>query len=169
MKRLIVAACLVLMPAAFAQDGGVYRWTDRQGQDHYTDDPSTIPQEYRKKAQRTEGRELMEVSTGESADRGAATTRSASVGPDEETWRGRFQAAHQRVASLEAQLQKDRELVRTSVPELRAGIPRTSDAVREAQARIDENERALTTAREELEALDREASREAVPREWRRP
>lgn len=171
MKRLIAAACLALTPAAFAQDAGasVYRWTDRQGQDHYTDDPSTIPEAYRKKAQKTSGRELMEVRTGEPAPTGDSGGWSASSGPDEETWRKRFAEAQERISALEQQLAQDREQVRSSVPELRGGVPRTSQAVVEARARIAENERALTAARQALEALDREASAEAVPREWRRP
>lgn len=175
MTRLIAALCLAVAVPAVAQEtedagGGVYRWTDQSGQDHYTDDPTTIPERYRKKATRTEGRELMEVTAeGVRTSASSAGTYSPPVGPNEDAWRERFAALHKQIAALEAQLEKDRALVKNSVPQLWGGVPRTAPEVAEAQERIPTTEQKLAEARAALEELDREASREAVPREWRRP
>ena len=51
-----LAALIVISALAAAVSAGAatYRWTDRQGVIHYTDNPASIPQEYRDKIEKSE-------------------------------------------------------------------------------------------------------------------
>lgn len=55
--RILLTAVLFLSTAAAAQT--IYRWTDKRGEVHYTDDPSSLPAGA--KLETTEGEELMVV------------------------------------------------------------------------------------------------------------
>lgn len=59
---------LVLLAApAFAQDQ-VWTWKDETGEEHYTNDQSSIPEKFRKKAKATQGEELSVVKIREGAN-----------------------------------------------------------------------------------------------------
>jgi len=92
----------------------------------------------------------------------------------EARWRSRFRAAHDEIA----QLARDAEADRTKLSSPEAGgvgvvynargaaVPNPElDRIREHLART---EQALEDAQRHLDDLEREASRESVPREWRR-
>jgi hypothetical protein len=55
--RTLAAALVFLSAAASAQTPKIYRWTDKKGEVHYTDDLSTVPKGA--KLETTEGEELM--------------------------------------------------------------------------------------------------------------
>jgi hypothetical protein len=49
----------IFLPSPFLFSGEVYRWTDKRGTIHFTDDASKIPEEYSEKAERIEVPEEM--------------------------------------------------------------------------------------------------------------
>ena len=72
-RALPVLALLLLALPAGAEE--IYRWTDAQGEVHYTNDLATIPKTRRKSAVRTSGEELGAVLSG---DAPAATAPEAA-------------------------------------------------------------------------------------------
>ncbi len=104
--------CLAAVAAlALAQE--VYRWTDEEGEIHYTNDRSTIPEKFRKKAEPVKGGEVSTLKPSRQrpapsaepevsgADQGASAPAPES---DEDRWRREFREAHQRIADLESQI-----------------------------------------------------------------
>jgi hypothetical protein len=71
--RLALALLLLASPS-FAQDQ-VWTWSDESGEQHFTNDKSTIPEKFRSKAKSTAGDELSIVKTRE----GTADKRPAEV------------------------------------------------------------------------------------------
>lgn len=182
MRRLLLAAGLWLALPATAQP--IYRWIDAQGEEHFTDDPASIPAEYRKVAQPMRGFEARKspalgpsaapaMTPDPSAAAEEAQRREQEVAR-EKRWREAFRAAREKVATLERALAADRAKVADPAA---AGMPlrRLADGTilpsfeyEAAQQRVARNEAELARAQEALEDLDRSASREAVPQEWRR-
>jgi len=98
--------------------GEIYTWTDKEGVEHYTDDPNTIPREARRRV--TAGAELGRVETGGTPLPVAAQPipiappvviiqQAAPVVDREEKWRKLFRDARERIASLEDEIESDRK------------------------------------------------------------
>jgi len=178
--RMVRALRLTLLGlatvAALAAAEEVYRWTDEQGEVHYTNDRSTIPEKFRKKAEPVKGGELFTVTPSqEGPSRTRAPEASADQGapaqaPDEESWRRQFREAHQHIADLEKQIAEDRQMLDGGAlaPKLTQGVMKMDPRFGETQERIQKNEQELARAREALDDLERKASQEAVPWDWRR-
>lgn len=187
-RSLLVAALVaVLAPRAHAQE--VYSWTDAEGTTHFTDDPAAVPRGVR--ASPVEG-------VGMSVVRGAprpAPAPPADAAPDagvvrirrerkdpaaeERSWREAFRAAHATVRELEASVAAGaREVEEINGLPVRGriqcanmggsclgfGDPRWE----QSRQKLAADRAALVRAREALEALERRASSQSVPREWRR-
>lgn len=101
--------------------GEIYTWTDKEGVEHFTDDPNTIPKDARRRT--TTGSELGRVETG-SAPAPAANPQAIPVAPPvvivqqaapvpdpEEKWRRLFREARERIANLEDEIESDRKKV----------------------------------------------------------
>ncbi len=177
-----VVLLLWLGPSALAQP--IYRWVDEEGVTHYTNDAS-VPRGQR--AQVTRGDEISVISTpptkrasASAPSRGATAEQNAQpqdVG-DEQQWRRAFRDAYARIAELQSAIESDRNLERygrgvpwrfPSSPIYGRGRLGWFDPwYDEVDQRIRQNEAELRQAREALDDLERNASREAVPREWRR-
>jgi hypothetical protein len=191
----VLAASLSAAPA-LAQDR-IYRWVDAGGEVHYTNDPSSIPSARRPQARVTRGAELMvvqtrpdsppprppaapaEASTGAPAaaarplDEGVPPPPGALTG-DEARWRDQFKKAHGDVTRLEKAAQEDRarlaDPAANGIPVVldpRGGVKPNPELDR-VKERLTRTEQDLDGARRKLDDLDRQASRESVPREWRR-
>ncbi|HEY3307999.1 MAG TPA: DUF4124 domain-containing protein [Desulfuromonadaceae bacterium] len=52
--KLAVLVITSALAAAVSAEAATYRWTDRQGVIHYTDNPASIPPEYRNKLNKSE-------------------------------------------------------------------------------------------------------------------
>ena len=169
-----------------------FSWIDDDGSVHYTDDESQVPASKRRKARVTKGADIGEVSKSHvtlelpdpalpkeskgadpeadaPAHRSLPKTEEPAPKPDPETvWRGRFGEIHQRMRKLQAQLDADqKDLDQTSVM-----VPGSDSTPNPEYARLKTQIRderiALDETKKELDALDHEASQQAVPREWRR-
>jgi hypothetical protein len=174
---------IVIAPAVMAAP--TYRWVDDEGVTNYTDTPSKIPDKY--KAEITSGDELGLIAT----DRPAS--RSPSMGAQEQgrnqpyvederaveaQWRTAFRDAYARIGQLQATIEEDRHTLDVGWPmhcnaahylSRRGGWVCLDPWYMETTQRIRNNEAELKRAQEALDDLERYASREAIPREWRRP
>jgi hypothetical protein len=177
-------AALVLLLSGSSRGEEIYRWVDAEGEVHYTNDSEAIPREHRKKADKTSGAELGEVSgdgnpaydseavRGESPDARAAAAEKKQA--DEQRWRKAFGELHERIRALETALAADRKVQADpgghgiAIQYGADGMVRPSAEFLALEERLRSNERDLARARERLHDLEVQASREAVPREWRR-
>ena len=66
MRRALLALALLAAPA-FADDA-VWTWVDEKGEEHYTNDKTTIPEKFRTKAKTTSGQELAVVKSADGRD-----------------------------------------------------------------------------------------------------
>ncbi len=186
---MVAIAALAALPA-LAQP--VYRWMDAAGEEHFTDDPSSIPAQYRKGARTLRGVDLGHVvpsrpepAPAVQADRpetsspaegatDAGQTEQRREEAREKVWREAFRLAHERVDGLETSLTTDRAALTDPVA---AGLPVhrlpngtvvPSPEFEALKERVALHEAELVKARDSLDDLERRASREAVPRKWRR-
>jgi hypothetical protein len=172
---LFLAAALTTGPA-LAED--TYRWTDANGKVHATNDPSTIP----KGAKGTKGAASESSDTPAGAERPPPSgtepppkqSPESDTGAGETQWRARFRKVRERIARLEAAIQTDRA---TLADPSGHGVNLTFNAsggvvpsaeLERVKEHLARSEQELAQARQALDDLDRQASRESVPREWRR-
>lgn len=179
------APILLLALVAFPALAQIYSWEDKEGV-HYTDDPSTVPKGV--KANRQE-RQLSRPAV-------EAVAASPKLGPlntelpvREREWRDRFieatrriQTRKQELGALEASLpaketcSQVRQVVTPTVQGQVAGdakgqlvtqcVPNPMyDRIR---LQMEQKQVEIREAELDLEQLDRRASMESVPREWRR-
>lgn len=190
--RLMVLVLMLVFPAiALAQT--VYTWTDGEGVEHFTDERASIPSGI--KVRKTQGEAISEVLTSGvragrvsgSGDAGVARTTEIVVSEelDEGAWRRAFLEARQAITVLEEEIDLDRRKVeevngmpithQLSCPPVVIqgsrlyGAPCVTDAeIDRGKLRLARNRKSLERAKEELADLERTASSEAVPQEWRR-
>lgn len=97
----------------------VFVWTDKQGVDHYTDDPRLVPLGV--KVRLTDGTEISRIENETPPRKAAAPAQPAAVtarpgepaapSAAEETWRRLFREARGRVRTLEEEIEADRKTV----------------------------------------------------------
>lgn len=179
MRSLLLVA--VIAVPAFSQT--VYTWEDKDGV-HYTDDPSQVP----KKQKKVEGVVFEPRAPAKASPTTVAlATPQPGSSPKEAStefeWRDAFIAAHRRI-----------ETIRQSITALQASLPARTECVPQPavvsatgtvaaqpvarcqvnklydqlQVQIGQRRVELTSAEADLEQLDRRASMQSVPREWRR-
>jgi len=183
-REHVFLVLLTIGTPALAQP--IYRWTDDQGVTHYTNETSSVPSG--QEAQLTSGEEISYISSSKPLPAAAAEPKPGPVSqPDfqlqddsvEQQWRGAFRDAYARIAALEMVIENDRRILYRHGGELplRFFSAPIYGGVRgawlpdpwydELNQRIRQNEAELKRAREDLNELERYASRHAVPREWR--
>ncbi|MBE2249760.1 MAG: DUF4124 domain-containing protein [Myxococcus sp.] len=104
---------VVVASVASAQ---VYTWTDKDGVDHFTDNPSSVPANV--KAKVTTGDDISTVTLGEVRPavaalppRAQAAPAPADPGRAEREWRAAFRDVNERIARLEDEIEVDRKKV----------------------------------------------------------
>jgi hypothetical protein len=179
MKGTLLVPLLLSLVTASLSEAAFYQWVDRQGVVHFTDDAKNIPLDYRKKARKLELSELpssaVEVQPRQptqpepAAPKLSAPVDAAPGGHTQQWWRQRFAALR---AELKA-LQSAMPLKQANLGELRRKRTiyqrgRDREAINVLQAQISADEVRIGELQNQLNALDLEASRAAVPMEWRR-
>ncbi len=183
-------AALALLWSTVASAQAVYTWVDKEGETHFTDDPSTAPKGA--KVHTTEGVELSNVPAERTAPRPAPVEPrrpAPTPGPkptaeEEARWRKLFRDATTRVTTLEEEIERDRKQVEeiNGMPitgtytcySRQAGGGRivvpcgSNPAHTRIKERLATNRSALERAKADLDDLERRASFAGVPREWRR-
>lgn len=187
--RHLVLAVLISAPA-FAQ---VFSWEDKDGV-HYTNDADAVPKGV--KAKKLEGSDFgapvqparpVEVAAAPRPESPPLAQPPSPANPNvEREWRDRFIQLHRAIATkkqelsaLEVSLPNKVECV----PQARVGpvvngqVPHQQQVVTRCQAnvmydriklQIEQKRVEVRDAENDLEQLDRRASMDAVPREWRR-
>ena len=179
LRVVLFGALLATFAASAGED--VYRWVDEAGEEHYTDDASTIPRQFRKSAKKVEEPPVTRLPSTPSPGAGSSVEGRAYQGADagtrdleaeaERRWRSQFGDARRRIAELERQIQADSELLDggTLLPLYTAtGQMVINPEAAAATSRLELNEKELVRARQDLEDLERRARWDAVPLEWRR-
>ncbi len=186
-RSAVVVLTLLLSGTASAE---YWRWTDDEGNVHYTDDATSIPEKHRKKANKTRGAERgalhsSDSDSGSNANEAKQAPATSGTGThielsesrakaDEGKWRGRFRSARQRIAELEQARAALKRIVEdpagSGMPVVRDpnGIMRPNPEYERSKARLEETELELARAKEDLANLERLAANAAVPLEWRR-
>jgi len=185
-RWLVLVTLLGCGPAA-AQP--IYRWHDADGGMHFTDDPGTIPAKYRARSQILSAPEIgvVQVKAGDGEkDPKAAPATAPAPGPSyyeqreaerlalERQWRASFRAAYQKIEQLESSIKADQKRLddpaASGLVSFNAynGQYVQSAELEQLRERVRRSEVDLKHAREDLEILDRDASRNSIPREWRR-
>jgi len=189
----VLAVCLGLSALASAQT--MYRWTDKAGETHYTDDRSTIPKGA--KVETTAGEELSELTTDHASQPAAPAQPAPAAQPSgpsnaELYWRQEFGRVRENIRRLEDEIAVDTKKVEDPnglpINHLQCGFINNgfvgAGAVpvagrsgcyylpnpewQRTKDRIETNKRALDRAKAEMHELDRRAANDAVPLEWRR-
>lgn len=182
MRSLLL--CVVTCVPALVAAQTVYSWEDAQGV-HYTDDPSAVPLKARKVDKTTYEATVAPPKAAAPAELVAKNDEvlmaqpgpvqpapaSSTPGSQEALWRSRFIGVHRRIAFLRDTISS----LESAVPPptictyayLGRGCVANPDHAR-VRAQIAEHFAQLQDAERELEQLDRDASYQGIPREWRR-
>ena len=187
----VLLALLLLSAPAFADD--IYRWTDADGVEHFTDDPGQIPKGVKKT--KTRGAEISTMSvSGDKKSELALELPDEDAPPPENPaakeaeWRAKFRNARTLIAELERQIKEDEPIVEP------AGLKTTgkytcysgnynvitkkfgpdacglmiADAeFMQAKARLEKNRVELKRAKAALKDLEFAAANAAIPQAWR--
>jgi hypothetical protein len=147
--------------------GDIYTWTDDQGVVHYTDDPSTIPA--KSKAKTTRGAEIGSLPARPAAEPGRQDVSVEADQLDEQYWRSAFADLRQRIADLEKSLRADRKTLADTPSMLwRNRVPEPNPEYEQLKQRVQDEEDALKQSKAQIDDLDHQASKQGVPREWRK-
>lgn len=189
--RLLLAVVLATSPV-FADE--IYRWTDADGVEHFTDDPNQIPKGVKKTTTKGAAISTMSVSGDkqstmsiELADEEPAPSADDTATKEAE-WRAKFRDARARIATLEKQIAEDAAVVepaglKTSgrftcysgnynVITRRFGPDACGLMIADAEfmqmkARLDRNRGELKRAKDALKELEFAAANAAIPQAWR--
>lgn len=212
-RLLPLSLALVLPAGALAQGDGVYRWTDAHGEEHYTNDLSSLPGDT--VAVPVQGEDLSVVRHAEPEARETPGPMVAAAAPTREAleyeklkhevararieterseqalrrgdleaehyWRGSFRRLRGSLRDLQNALERERSVFSVD------GLPVTGGYmgvgpncfafpqqcawvahIEEAKVRIRQLEREIRIVEEDLADLERRASHESVPRDWRK-
>lgn len=186
MRLLTLLAAVLALPAV-AQ---IYSWEDEDGV-HYTDDRSAVP----KGVKASKDAVRAAPATATSAEPGASPRPGVSteLGVKERDWRDRFIAAHRAIdakkrelsaleVSLPAKELCSQQQIAVPVVQVQTGRaqPVTTNQVQvvtqcapnpmhdRVRLQIEQKQVEIREAELDLQQLERRASLEAVPREWRR-
>ncbi|MEN9798204.1 MAG: hypothetical protein RL653_1900 [Pseudomonadota bacterium] len=188
---LLAALVAAVAPVAGAQE--VYTWTDASGTTHFSENPAEAPRGV--KVRTLSGEEVSVLPSGPSPakkpsppapqevpDGGTVQrVRVPRVDPraEEQRWREAFRSAHARVLQLEEAVAAGvREVEEVNGLPIRGRVqcanmggscmgfadPRWE----QARQKLEADRAALVQARAALDELERRASSQSVPREWRR-
>jgi hypothetical protein len=154
-----------------AADAATYEWTDSQGGAHFTDDADKIPAKYRNKA-----RELVMtpaiVAPSQPQDQIVSPAVRENVsshgGHDEMWWRSSFQSLRDELKTIQENLPGKRDQLleqrfHRTIDQRKHGWSEYNDKLME----IERDEARVTELQKQLADLDTEASKAAVPLEWR--
>lgn len=174
-KMIAVVAAMAGFSSVALAD--IYQWVDDNGLVHFTDDPDRIPARYQNRVRETPSPTVLHPD--DSAMRNTPSQnplQSSDSAPDanlpgglsEDEWRSRFAAIRTEIKDLRDKLPKKREEL-NQLRRMRVIYQRVQDrtAYNEKQAEVDRYEARIKELEGQLSALDTEASRAAVPMDWR--
>jgi chromosome segregation ATPase len=155
----------------------MYKWEDSKGGIHFTDNPDSIPAKYRKNAINRDSREnssptSVNIETpaqqAQSEPVQPAAKESSVVEKGREYWQPRFNAIRTELKGLKAGLEGKRERMNEYRRKWLVTQKRVErQSFNQIEDEINKDEERIKDLEKQLEALDAEAARNAVPFEWR--
>lgn len=174
MRYLVVFLLTVAMVSSI--QAATYEWVDGAGVTHFTDDPDRVPTKYRSRVRERESIKSEETYTPAQqpaspvAEKPENPAASAQVygGHDEAWWRSAFSGLRKEQKTLQDGLPKKREQL-AAIRRHRVIYQKASD--REAYNKLDQqiknDEARIKELQDKLDALDDDAAKSGVPKEWR--
>jgi hypothetical protein len=169
MRYIILLAGVMLMVTV--AHGGIYRWTDRDGGVHFTDNQGKIPADFRNSAREVDVTPSIQVpeQAAESPPPTTPPVVSSFGGHNEVWWRSSFNSLREKIKLLQDGLPGKKERL-SELRRKRVLYTRTRDriAYNQLDGEIKRDEEEVTRLQQRLKDLDDEASNAGVPMEWRR-
>lgn len=181
MRFILLTLTLLAAGEAMAQKA-IYKWTDKDGTSHFTDDVKYVPKGI--KVETTVGDDLsLAYATPDPKAAPAAKVEPKEPAPQEVAekqrqqaeWRRRFAEARRDVQRLEDDVESDRKSTHDGSSAVSCVSASTqvygSPCIFGLTFRRDQQDRdkrSLVRAKEHLAELERQAANEGIPHEWRR-
>jgi hypothetical protein len=178
-KILVLLVVLGLLP--LVSQAEVYRWVDERGVTHYTDDPSTVPEDYLNDAERLEMPgggsvtppvEVLNEDEEEENENEGILVEDDLKEKDEEWWRGRSEKWKERLQAAYDDYEKVRLKYNSMATEFNASTePETRDELKaeleKMQAEMESLKADIEKARKMTEeVLPSQAQKAGKPLEW---
>jgi len=169
MKKVLLLVCLMAMAAP--AKGEIYKWTDRQGVVHFTDNSDKIPAKYRNKVREVDVTPVIQETDQSSKTETESITPPAQKlfgGHDEKWWRSRYKALRSEMKRIQNSLpEKKDHLIQLRRQLYIFSKPSSRIAYNDMNAEIGNDEARINELQKEITDLDGEAARAGVPLEWR--
>jgi len=180
MKVSLLALPVLLCVAAAPAGAAFFQWTDAKGVAHFTDDAKKVPKKYRDKAKRLKLPAETAPAAPSAQPQGPAAqppaahlppphAEAAPGGHPEAWWRQRFASLRRELKTRQDVLAlKQEKLVELRRERRIFTRVRDREAVNAMEGDISADEVQISDLLKQIEALEQEAARAAVPVEWRR-
>jgi chromosome segregation ATPase len=169
MKIIILLASILI--ASGIANAEIYQWTDKSGGIHFTDDQEKIPPEYRNKTKEIDLTPAVEENEPQTNQPDSNMDNSAPSygGHDEKWWRSSFRSIREDIKRIQDGLPAKRDRLR-ELKRVRKLFHKPADRldINDLENEIKQDEEQIATLEKKLADLDTEASRNAVPLEWRK-
>jgi hypothetical protein len=159
----------------------VYRWVDESGTIHFTDDPTSIPEKYRKQTEERKPPESPETRPeavhSPPDQRGPAPSRTDQLGRGELWWRAKVKEWEDKLETAQRHYEETRAALEATNREIGASKLKPDSFQRKLKAekkaleeKVDHWERQIKEAKEMLEkTLPREAQDYGADPAWLKP
>ncbi|HEU0265831.1 MAG TPA: DUF4124 domain-containing protein, partial [Geobacterales bacterium] len=165
-KQFLGAVLLLLL--LFTTDQALadtYRWLDEKGVTHFTDDPASIPERFRERAEKVETVDNELPTLPAEAERPSVTTVPTL---DEGWWRNAYAQRRDEIRTLQGGMKSKQE----QFNDLRRHYtiyhkPADRTKMNELQEKMTQDQTRIEQLEEELRQLDIQAAQQGVPLNWR--
>lgn len=173
----LLSAVLISFVSALHAPAAMYRWVDGKGITHFTDKAESIPAKYRNQANELDSTEVMD-------DPAPASMQNQTTGPESSNrssmesdlqdkgkgyWQMRYSALRLERKALETTIDSSKSKLNEARHKWVTSQKRADrQALNQIEADIAGNEEQLKVLDKKLEDLDNEATRQAVPFDWRK-
>jgi chromosome segregation ATPase len=172
---------MIIFLIPISAHAAVYEWKDDKGVVNFTDNPDKIPAKYMKRVKK---RPTVDIDTAEStpaapqdtqrktpaaAESVAKEKESLYGGHNEEWWSSAFVKIREELKTIQDKLsekKQDLEVARRKMVIYQ--YPKYRQAYYDVKSEIEKDEARIEELNKQLESLDNDASRAAVPLDWRK-
>ncbi|GAM11596.1 hypothetical protein OR1_03912 [Geobacter sp. OR-1] len=181
MKLMALCLLVFLMQMLIHENDSIaamYKWEDSSGVVHFSDDPASIPAKFRNRVKNLEPKEVeipsdttTETTVKPEQNELQQPSRPETSGLDKgkEYWQVRYQSILGEMTRLKDGLKGKREQMNEYRRKWLVTQRRVErQAFNQMENEINQDEERIKELEKNLEALDVEAARNAVPFEWRR-
>ncbi len=179
--KIIACLLLIVFLIPFSAHAVVYKWRDDNGVVNFTDNADKIPAKYKKRVKKiavieTDTNEPKPGAVQDIQRKTPATTESAAKekdvlygGHNEEWWRSAFGKIREELKTVQERLpekKKSLEVARRKMTIYQ--YPRYRQAYFDLKSEIEKDEARIVELNKQADSLENDASRAAVPFDWRK-